>query len=46
MEFDKLYDMFVQAGEDWSKSELVVQSSSSREHAKTGKWKTMSRTVP
>ena len=46
MEFDKLYDMFQQAGEDWMKSELVIASTSSREHARTGRWKTMSQKEP
>ena len=42
-EFDKLYDQFVQCGEDWLKSDLVISTTSTREHARTGSWKTMSK---
>lgn len=45
-QWEALFDIWVDAGENWGKSSLVLQSTSSREHSKTGSWKTMSRTEP
>lgn len=44
MEWDKLFDQWVNCGENWWKSELVMTSENVREHARVGQWKLMSRT--